>query len=73
MEIKKVFRYAVVIAIVIGAALVLSSLVGCRTQVSDQPPREFKEKCEAKKAFRIYLDHENKWACKLDDGRVFTE
>lgn len=39
----------------------------------DQPPREFKEKCELAKAFRLYKDHEGKWACKLDDGRVWTE
>jgi len=44
-----------------------------RVEIEDQPSRPFKEKCEEAKAFRIYKDHEGKWACKLDDGRVWTE
>jgi len=44
-----------------------------RAEISDQPPRPFREKCEMAKAFRLYKDHDGKWACKLDDGRVWTE
>lgn len=41
---------------------------------NDRPPlQEFKEKCELRKAFHIYRDHEGVWACKLEDGRVMTE
>lgn len=45
-----------------------------RIEIKDQPPREFKEKCEITyKAFHIFKFPNGQWACKLDDGRVFTE
>jgi len=45
-----------------------------RREIKDQPPREFKEKCEITyKAFHIFKFPNGQWACKLDDGRVFTE
>jgi len=37
------------------------------------PTQYFREKCEIAKAFRIYRDHKGRWACKLEDGRVWTE
>ena len=42
--------------------------------IEDQPPREFKEKCTITyKAFHFFKNNEDKWACKLDDGRVLVE
>jgi len=42
-------------------------------QRSEYPTKYFKEKCELAKAFRIYRDHNRRWACKLEDGRVWTQ
>jgi len=45
-----------------------------KTKISDQPPREFKEKCEIEyKSFHFFKNANDDWACKLPDGRVLIE
>jgi hypothetical protein len=39
----------------------------------DKPSRVFREKCEYAQAFHIFKDHNNRWACKLPDGKVMTD
>lgn len=76
---KKLFKFGIATILVVAAVAIVSNLFLTSNSFfsynneNDRPDRAFTEKCESVKAFRIYKDHNGKWACKLDDGRVYTE
>lgn len=75
MKFKEIFRRGVIVIVSVMALVIILSLFlgGCRNEEITAPPKTFVEKCEKAKAFRIYKDHNGDWACKLDDGRVYTD